>query len=235
MNSHTLPQIAAAVCYVIRPVFLVVSMYMVAPAVLAQEAIVPEELLIGSDEILERCVIDENWIEEIEQLFSSLEMDVEVSEVDSMLKELTKVERTTMDGYIKLIFGAIELKNLEIESCVSIQRHNIKLREHTTRALAWHHTSTIIIFVVVHLIVFFGLWLTKLQFDRKDDDGVQNGGATELHIESLGVNIKSPVVGVVILIISLAFFTIYVKDIYPITPISLGASSQEKELPEDSD
>ena len=76
---------------------------------------------------------------------------------------------------------------------------------------AWQHFSTRVIFFVVLLLVGTGIFFAWVQF--------QHGKVAERHELEIGVKglrISSPVLGLVILVISLAFFYLYLVYVYPI-------------------
>ena len=93
--------------------------------------------------------------------------------------------------------------------------------EHRRRVFAWQHFSTQIIFVVVLILVGAGLFFAWLQFRR---DAVahaagDNKSASQVEIGPGGVKVSSPVLGVIILTLSLAFFYLYLIYVYPIQEI----------------
>jgi hypothetical protein len=80
---------------------------------------------------------------------------------------------------------------------------------------AWQSLSTKIIFVVVLLLVLAGIYFAAIQFHaglrrREQPD------ETELSLSLSEVKVRSPVLGVIILTIWLAFFYLYLVHVYPI-------------------
>jgi hypothetical protein len=103
---------------------------------------------------------------------------------------------------------------------------------HHKRAYMWQFISSIIIFVVVISIVLSGLYLSYQQFNLSKNlllKGRPDGSpATEevakfmnanLEVSKEGFKINSAVIGLVILMISLTFFFLYLKYVYPINVI----------------
>jgi len=94
---------------------------------------------------------------------------------------------------------------------------------HRRRVFWWQHLSTRIIFAVVLALVSAGILFAWIQF-RKDlvaaalSGGVP-GTASQVEIGTTGVKVSSPVLGVIILVISLAFFYLYLVFVYPIKEI----------------
>lgn len=89
--------------------------------------------------------------------------------------------------------------------------------EQRTKVFAWQHTSTIIIFAMVMLIVFAGLYFSWMQFrtvTNPDDMKVSS-----IELGAAGIKVTSPVLGVIILALSLAFFYLYLVHVYPVTEV----------------
>ncbi|MGH6921170.1 MAG: hypothetical protein ACREJ0_26130, partial [Geminicoccaceae bacterium] len=89
--------------------------------------------------------------------------------------------------------------------------------EHRLGVFAWQSLSTKIIFVVVLLLVLAGIYFAAIQFHAglRRRDGA-DPAETELSLSLSEVKVRSPVLGVIILTISLAFFYLYLVHIYPI-------------------
>ena len=85
---------------------------------------------------------------------------------------------------------------------------------------AWQSLSTKIIFVVVLLLVLAGIYFAAIQFHaglrRRDGADPASPEETELSLSLSEVKVRSPVLGVIILTISLAFFYLYLVHVYPI-------------------
>jgi hypothetical protein len=92
--------------------------------------------------------------------------------------------------------------------------------EHRLGVFAWQSLSTKIIFVVVLLLVLAGIYFAAIQFHaglrRRGDTGPASPEETELSLSLSEVKVRSPVLGVIILTISLAFFYLYLVHVYPI-------------------
>jgi len=91
---------------------------------------------------------------------------------------------------------------------------------HRQRVFAWQHYSSIAIFVVVILLVGAGIYFAAVQFHHGLRGGARVAeGSTQLEAGPGGVKVSSPVLGVIILAISLAFFYLYLVFVYPIQEI----------------
>ena len=82
-------------------------------------------------------------------------------------------------------------------------------------------------FSVVLTLVFAGLVFAALQFRR----GMRT--TTEIEFSMSGVKVSSPVLGVVILAVSMAFFYLYARYVYPIQEVhsedhGAGVASAER-------
>ena len=112
--------------------------------------------------------------------------------------------------------------------------------QHREKVFAWQHCSSQIIFVVVIILVFTAIYFSWLQFrqslessrtkskkqkhqDKKakdtSDTTAETVGATQLEASIKGIKVSSPILGVVILVISLLFFYLYLVHVYPISEI----------------
>lgn len=106
--------------------------------------------------------------------------------------------------------------------------------EHRKKSFNWNLLSSKITFWVVILLVFSGIAFAGIQFyislkersakqnplqpqkitvENKDAYGEFN---TQLEASAKGIKISSPVLGVIILVISLLFFYLYLAYVYPI-------------------
>ena len=94
--------------------------------------------------------------------------------------------------------------------------------EHRRRVFSWQLLSSKIIFILVIFLVGIGVFFSWLQFRR----GLENGGqkdaasaATTFEASPGGVKVSSPVLGVIILAMSLVFFYLYLVYVFPIEEI----------------
>lgn len=87
--------------------------------------------------------------------------------------------------------------------------------KHRTKVFEWQHVSTIVIFFVVLFLVGIGVYFAWVQF--KSGDGSQPNNEIEVSLTS--VKVSSPILGVIILVLSLAFFYLYLVYVYPVTEI----------------
>jgi len=102
--------------------------------------------------------------------------------------------------------------------------YRIEGLKHRKNVFKWQLLSSKVIFVVVLLLVLSGIYFAAVQFHaglgRKA--GVASGEGeekTELEASLKGIKVSSPVLGVIILVISLAFFYLYLVYVYPIEDI----------------
>ncbi len=107
---------------------------------------------------------------------------------------------------------------LQQEAIGAYLRHVMASNEHQLRVFRWQLLSARIIFAVVVLLVAAGIYFAAVQFHH----GLRQGSAgheaqsTELEASMKGIRVSSPVLGVIILTISLAFFYLYLVHVYPI-------------------
>ena len=95
---------------------------------------------------------------------------------------------------------------------------------HRQRVFEWQHQSSRIIFVSVLLLVFTGVGFSGIQFYRSLRESAESAprgeadeaGVSHIELSTGGLKISSPVLGVIILGLSLAFFYLYLVYVYPI-------------------
>lgn len=85
---------------------------------------------------------------------------------------------------------------------------------HREDVFAWQFFSSKIIFWVVLLIVLAGILFSAIQFFRKGAS--KKPDVSEVEASLQGIKVTSPVLGVVILTLSIAFFYLYLVFVYPI-------------------
>ena len=93
--------------------------------------------------------------------------------------------------------------------------------QHRQRVFAWQLLSSRIIFVLVIFLVVVGVFFSWLQF-RQALKGTPFGERpqdTTFEASTTGLKVSSPVLGVIILALSLAFFYLYLLYVYPINDI----------------
>jgi hypothetical protein len=96
--------------------------------------------------------------------------------------------------------------------------------QHRQRVFEWQLFSSKLIFVAVLLVVFAGIYFAAVQFhmglaQKARVEGSKGEEVTEFAVSVKGIKVTSPVLGVVILVISLAFFYLYLVYVYPIEEI----------------
>ena len=114
-----------------------------------------------------------------------------------------------------------EVKKQYMEALREYYRYRVTGYQHRQRVFAWQLFSSKFIFGMVLLLVFLGMYFAALQFHaglkflRKglpDEAGLK----TDLKASPGGIEVSSPVLGVIILSLSLAFLYLYLLYVYPI-------------------
>jgi len=123
-------------------------------------------------------------------------------------------------------------RKLEAEADQADYEYHIFSKQHAKRTFDFQYWTGEVIFWVVLTIVFAGLFLSAVQFyvglrhplearavDQKtakaDDPSV-----SEFEASLQGIKLKSSVLGLLILAMSMVFFYLYLKYVYPITSVS---------------
>lgn len=102
----------------------------------------------------------------------------------------------------------------------SLNYYEIGLQQRT-KTFRWQHISTQVIFFVVLALVALGIYFAWIQFkhDMGANEKIINKGEVKEHsleLSTSGIKVSSPVLGVIILALSLAFFYLYLVYVYPI-------------------
>ena len=94
--------------------------------------------------------------------------------------------------------------------------------EYRQASFNWQYWSTIVIFLGVMAIIGTGLYFSYMQFRSAKHAQTQ----TSIKLGKDGLEISSPVIGLLILFISMGFFYLYLANVYPITEVVGPTSSQ---------
>ncbi len=109
-----------------------------------------------------------------------------------------------------------ENKAIQQEAVAEYFHHVIESNEHQRRVFQWQLLSAKIIFAIVILLVAAGIYFAAVQFHHGIRTGKSSEQETEFEASLKGIKVSSPVLGVIILTISLAFFYLYLVHVYPI-------------------
>lgn len=92
--------------------------------------------------------------------------------------------------------------------------------DHRRDVFAWQHSSSQVIFGVVLVLVGAGMYFSAVQFHRglrpRHVPSAESVQKTEFSASLKEIKVSSPVLGVIILAISLAFFYLYLVFVYPV-------------------
>jgi len=94
--------------------------------------------------------------------------------------------------------------------------HYVWSLRYTRSTFEWQYASTIAIFFVVMLLICCGLYFSYLQFKTAARAPTQ----TSIKIGKDGLEINSPVIGLLILFLSVGFFYLYLANVYPISEVT---------------
>ena len=94
---------------------------------------------------------------------------------------------------------------------------------HRREVFEWQLFSSKVTFYIVILLVLCGIYFSWVQFNiamKQAKEGKSGEGEiTEVSASAEGIKISSPVLGVIILTLSLLFFYLYLVHVYPIEEI----------------
>jgi hypothetical protein len=111
-----------------------------------------------------------------------------------------------------------------LESMYAYYEYRVSGFKHRKKVFAWQLFSSKLIFWSVLMLVFSGICFSAIQFyksirkEQAGEDAVPES-ITEFEASAKGIKVTSPVLGVIILVISLAFFYLYLVYVYPIKEI----------------
>lgn len=101
---------------------------------------------------------------------------------------------------------------------VKFLRHQGFSLDHRKSSLSWQLSTSKVIFAVVLLLVAVGVYFSWRHFSaslkQPSDEEVSS-----IELSAGGIKISSPVIGLIILTLSLGFFYLYLVHVYPITEI----------------
>lgn len=117
---------------------------------------------------------------------------------------------------------ALEIKTEFDQIHLDYERKRLEQR---ARTFAWQQRSTQFIFYLVVLIVASGLGLSFWHVYRRE------AAPIKLTVGEKGIEFNSRLIGVLVFVLSLAFFYLYVKTVYPITELGAGAEQGGAETP----
>jgi hypothetical protein len=92
-------------------------------------------------------------------------------------------------------------------------RYNVAALQHRRASFEWSLTASEIMFFMVLVMVLAGLVFAAVQFRSSAPT------PTDLEISTSGLKVSSSVLGVVILAMSMAFFYVYTRYVYPIQEV----------------
>lgn len=153
----------------------------------------------------------------------------ELKEGDSLA--VMKSPKSLVDGFMKMESSALasdtqhayasdeRLDSIQLEAWKHYYGYMSKGYIHRSNVFSWQLISSVIIFSVVIFLVFAGIYFAWLQFKVSLKGNLENSEnlSTELSASTTGIKVSSPVLGVIILVISLFFF--YLVYVYPIQEI----------------
>ena len=143
--------------------------------------------------------------------------------IDSILQKTdARVNTSAADSVMKKL-AVLSKEDSALKKAIS--EYNLFGLAHRKSSLQWNLNSSIIIFWTVIFLVLSGIAFAGIQFyiamQAAKKTGVVKPEETATQVEATvqGIKVSSPVLGVIILIISMLFFYLYLKYVYPVTEI----------------
>jgi hypothetical protein len=119
------------------------------------------------------------------------------------------------------------LKSKRTEWDVEYISYQIWALKHTRSIFFWQHVTTQVIAMVVLAMVLAGFYFASVQFQiaKAHSSDAKQETTHEMKLSLEGLSVKTSALGVVILVVSMAFFFLYLRYVYPIQPLSSGPDS----------
>ncbi len=97
--------------------------------------------------------------------------------------------------------------------------YKIRGFEHRSHVFEWQLFSSKLLFAVVLILVFSGIYFAAVQFYAGLKSNQGDTEDTKLVLSTKSIEISSPVIGLIILALSLGFFYLYLVYVFPIEEI----------------
>lgn len=146
-----------------------------------------------------------------------------------------KTEEKYLNIDIKKINEEIQEERYKYQNSLEVEKYKYEIwtLSHTKKIYEYQHTSSVILLGASITILVCGLYFSYIQFqdrtkineinpekklDVNKNDRIANEeiSKTSLKIGMAGIEISSSIIGLLILCVSLAFFYLYIANVYPI-------------------
>jgi hypothetical protein len=104
------------------------------------------------------------------------------------------------------------------------EAYDIANLKHREEVFNWQHTASVIIFWMVLSLVLAGVTFSAIQFGVALRRRTEFSDA-EIAMSVEGVKIRSQFLGIITLALSLAFFYLYLKTVYPVVELSVQSQT----------
>lgn len=160
--------------------------------------------------------------EKVKNILDQMQKDMEGAQPksqsipDSIIKPPTAAQRQLLNDSTLAMYQ---------DAMYAYYEYRVSGFQHRKEVFAWQLFSTKLIFWSVLFLVLSGIGFSGIQFYKSiktgpgEGAGPTGGSATEFEASAKGIKITSPVLGVIILVISLVFFYLYLVYVYPISEI----------------
>lgn len=138
---------------------------------------------------------------------------------------------------VPISFESLDAESREalLERYRRLQQHHVTMLEHREDVLRWQLTANQISFWMVLVLVFSGLVFAGIQF-RTAMQGAKAPGddaekpMQELSLGAEGITIRSSVLGVILLALSLALFYLYLVYVFPVEELGRSSAPAAEEV-----
>ena len=141
--------------------------------------------------------------------------------------ENEKIKSDYIPEIVDIVFQDEQAKKAMFTSLKSYYEYHTIGFNHRKEVFAWQLFSAKIIFFIVIFLVLVGIYFSWIQFHitmeekkvDKNSESQKSDERTEIGISPKEIRVSSPVLGVIILVISLLFFYLYLIYVFPIEEI----------------
>ncbi|WP_142714885.1 hypothetical protein [Fodinibius sediminis] len=154
----------------------------------------------------------------VQQILQEMEEETKTASTfpDSIIVPPTPAQQQLLDDSTLAVYR---------DAMYAYYEYRVSGFEHRKQVFAWQLFSSKLIFWCVLLLVFSGISFSGIQFYKSirsepaSDADSTGQNLTEFEATASGIKVSSPVLGVIILALSLAFFYLYLVYVHPIREI----------------
>jgi len=115
--------------------------------------------------------------------------------------------------------GDEDVKAKEKEAYLAYLERQVEVYKEQKKVLEDHNTESFVVFVSAHIVLLLGLIAAATEFLRARKTRKDADKQTDLNVSLQGIALKTSLHGTILLALSISFYFLYLKFVYPITAI----------------